>query len=81
MRTDTNTPGLQKRALMISPCLLGPGSVSSAWRCEFLLPIMGMVGTFPLSTGLAGLPIPLSCSVGWEGSIPKCRLSTGELVI
>lgn len=63
---------------MISPCLLGPGSVFSL---ELGGPSTrhGHGGTFPLPTGLAGLSIPLSCSVGWEGSVPNCRLSTGAV--
>lgn len=37
-------PRVAEKGSNISPCLLGPGSVSSARSCESLLPIMGMVG-------------------------------------
>lgn len=78
VRTDTNTPGLQRRALkyllacwVLALCLQ-PGAGSPSYP-----PWHG--GTFPLPTGLAGLSVPRSCSVGWEGSIPNCRISTGAL--
>lgn len=62
---------------MTPPCLVGPGSASSAWGSESLLSIMGMVGPFLGSQGLLACPSHYSVQcAGWEGSIPTCRICT-----